>query len=535
MQHVLRHFGLKGTEKGNRQVNCPFHDDSSASASINFKKGVLHCFTCKKGWRIDEVDRHLAAGQETHQEEPAVAEHADVAHYAGLTDEELGTLAEDYLKQRGVLEAAEAAPLEVNVGTDRDDKHFGYLVFRFPGGKMVARDLLDRGKDRRYLNSKGDKGLAWVTEAGEKQEPVWLTEGIFDALSLATVGVERVAAVLGSELSDAQAYDLRHRTVFLAFDADAAGFRGAKEAAKLLSEFEATPIILEFPRDLGKDFNELLVRDRKELARWVQQQRMEFGRSDKDYLLRMYEETESLQIVSTGIEGYDALLGGGYRSGLHAIGAEPGVGKTAWALNVAIRAVEEQGKRVLVVPYEISKRQNWARIASYYDKAPWEQIELDPRTVSPATKRKVLQLGEHLRIMPGWKVEKIQHAAKDFDVIIVDYLQRMPGPFGANESRFNVNYNVDRLSDLARDFDKVVIAISSLPRSDYGRITKKSFKESGNIEYVSQTLTGFQPSGNGAITATVVKNTRGREGTFFMQTDLGHIKFSYSKPPGAKR
>lgn len=532
MEHVLRHFGLTGREKRDRQVNCPFHDDSNASASINLKKGLLHCFTCKRGWKLDEVDRHLA-GREEPKEEPM--DEVEVTGIEGVTAEDLSDLASQYLRDRGILEAAERAPLEVTVGTEPAENTFGYLLFVLPNGKYVGRNLLESTKERpRYRNSAGNKALAWVTER-KAHQPVWLTEGLFDALSLAQVGVENVAAVLGSELSDEQCYELRGETVFIAFDADAAGFIGAKEAAKKLLEFEVTPIVVELAAGRGKDFNELLVKDPKLLSAWVEKQKREFGRTDSDYLLRQFENTESLQIISTGIQGYDEILGGGFRSGLNTLGAEPGAGKTAFVLAVARRAVEEHGKRVLVVTYEISKRQNWARLASMKDPLEWEKIERDWSKLKRSTKDDLLELGQSLRVAVALPVAKIQHAAKDFDVVIVDYVQRMPGPYGANDSRHNVDHNIERLSDLARDHNKIVIAVSSMPRSDYGgRITKKSFKESGGIEYMSQTLTGFQLQAKGAVMGVVVKNTRGKEGTFWMQTDLGHCKFSWSKPPGGK-
>lgn len=528
MERVKKHFGLTGKERGNRQVPCPFHNDSNASASLNWKKGVLHCFTCNKGWPLTRVEEHLTA-----QEEPQ--EVFTPTEPLAISEEELLTIGGQLLEDRGVADAVEAAPFhEVSVDTNPESPLWGYLVFDLGDGREVARYLLESDKAHpRYRNSSGHKGLTWVT-ADDGASPVWLTEGIFDALSLAAVGVAPVAAVLGSSMSDAQRYELRGRTAYLAFDNDVAGFRGAKEEEKALLEFGATPIILP-PPEQAKDLNELLVADRDALEAWVVRQRSEFGKTDAAFLERSFQDPEDVLVVPTGLGGYDELLGGGYKAGVHTLGAEPGIGKTSFALRFG-KLAAESGLRVLYITYEISKRQCWARLLSAYDELPWNHLEMVLHEASPAAQKRAMALSQRLRVAAGWNVNKIKHAAPDYDVIIVDYLQRMPGPFGENENKANIDYNVSRLSDLARDSNKVILVVSSLPRSDYGsKMTKKSFKESGGIEYMSQSLTGLIAQRGGTILGTVVKNTRGREGTFWLKSDLGHIHFEWAKPPGEKQ
>ncbi|MCH2095199.1 MAG: CHC2 zinc finger domain-containing protein [Rhodobacteraceae bacterium] len=47
-QTVLDHYDLKPEKPGTKQVkiNCPFHDDSTPSLSINLEKGIYNCFGC---------------------------------------------------------------------------------------------------------------------------------------------------------------------------------------------------------------------------------------------------------------------------------------------------------------------------------------------------------------------------------------------------------------------------------------------------------------------------------------------------------
>jgi hypothetical protein len=83
----------------------------------------------------------------------------------------------------------------------------------------------------------------------------------------------------------------------------------------------------------------------------------------------------------------------------------------------------------------------------------------------------------------------------------------------------------------------VVIAVSSMNRAAYGtsQVDRKDFKESGSIEFVSQSLTGLRrESGSSTIYGVVVKNTRGHEGDFFMEADLAHQRFVDADAPWEK-
>ena len=378
--------------------------------------------------------------------------------------------------------------------------------------------------------------LVWVGEQSE-DDAVWLVEGIFDALALHAIHPSAsVAAALGASLSDKQAYELRDKTVFILYDNDQAGYKEGKPSKEKLEEYNANAIILTMPEELGKDLNEALVNDREELELWVAKIRGEYTRKDDVYVNRLFRGNwGNINFTPTGVESWDNILSGGFYPGVHTVGAEPGIGKTSWVIHFAFNAAE-QGKRVLIVSNEVPKRQYWARGASRYDPHAWAELERDPELVGEDVIRRLEHYGTHLKVAINWSLEQIRYVAKHYDIIVVDYLQRMTTKYRGDKAKANVDHNISTLSDMGRDLEIPIVAISSLPRDSYGAggFSKRSFKESGNIEYVSQTLTGFtRIPQTDKIMGHVVKNTRGSETDFVFTMDLAHQRVTKSRQAAA--
>jgi DnaB helicase-like protein/Toprim domain-containing protein/CHC2-type zinc finger protein len=530
---TLKHFGLSGKERVDRLVPCPFHDDSNASASISVKKSLLHCFTCKKGWHFSQVEEHLGgAPVEAPPPEPEPVPNEPAPDVAA---DDIVALAERHLvEDRGLPADPDLLGVDMFVDTETDSKFYGYLMFQ-RGRQLVGRNLLNVTDSRpRYMNTAGSKDLFFIGD-DSKGRAAWLVEGIFDALAVHQAGIGPVAALLGCEISENQAYLLRNRTVFILLDADQAGWKGARDIAKELKEYGANGIIVELPEDMGKDPGEAYKRDPEGFSRWLTAKASEYSANDTGYVARLFDgEEPPLLCLPSGIQTWDANLGGGFKDGAHVIGAEPGVGKTSFVLRRAYEWALTEKKRILYVTYEISKRQTWARLASCASTRTWSEIEMSPGIVADDTFYKMQELAELVRVGVGWDVNKIQYAAEHYDVIVIDYLQRMPGPFGGDATRQNIDHNVMRLSDLARDRGRVILVISTLPRAAYnGQFSMSSFKESGGIEYVCQSATGLLLGGPNLAIGKIVKNTRGSVGNFWMRTDLGHLRFEEAQPGNA--
>ena len=537
MELVLKTLNLKGTEKGNIQVNCPLHNDGNPSASINFEKGMFQCFSNCKGMMINELERRLQA-RVGEGEEPAAQSANPLPTPAVPVEErpseEIIATAMSHLEARGLdIDALIAGDYGCEVTVQADDPlHplYGYIVFDQGDDKFVGRNILDDVRPR-YRNSLG-KRVQMVLGDDDGASPIWLVEGIFDALALRHLGIEPVLPILGSDLDEAGAYSFRGRSVFLLLDADYKGWKSTSEISEVLETVGANPLVLEMDPVLGSDPAEALATNGDGFEQWVKQQLARYAPNDEAYIHRLVTKSEPITMISTGIPTWDRLLGGGFKPGVHVIGAEPKAGKSSLVLALTTEAVENQGKTGLYLTYEIPKRQSWVRVASTHDPTPWNELEVDPQLMTEDTVEWLTKMARSMRIESGWTVQQIKHAIKDFDIVIVDDLQRMPAPYKREMLRHSIGENISGLSDLARDQGKVIIVVSSLPRAEYGRITPSSFKESGDIEYVVQSATGLiNYQAQGKLLGNVVLNTRGETGTFWLDRDLGHLKFTEGTDP----
>lgn len=541
---ILDWYELSGEETGNLQVRCVFHDDANPSMSLNLERGAFQCFSCKESGNLARLAERISEASSDEELAPSTHEVAVATLPPVISPEEGAKIqaaeaaeyptAEEYLRDRGITDFA---GLACEVGPRPDTGAAGYLLMGEDNGPpLVGRNLghvtVDGGPRPRYWTNPAHKGPIWIRRPDSPEAPVWMTESLIDGMTLAqALPGEAVAASPGSTVGRERLFPLKDRTVFFVFDPDLAGWDGAKKAKAEIEAFGGNALVLELPLSFG-DLNDAWVNRRDELVQWLDKAKGQFNTHDEDYVERLFSSSTPLFTVPTGIPTWDKLLGGGFASGAHVIGAEPKVGKTSIAVQFADRAVE-RGLRVLLVTYEVVKSQYYARQASRHCDLAWNVIERHPQSVPRDVVEKIKKKARLLRIGSGWEVAHIKYVAKDFDVVIVDYLQRMPAHFdGPQDSPQNLSWNISQLSDLGRDGGKIVLVISSLSRAAYGGgreggdISLKDFKGSGNIEYVAQSATGLRRSeGSDRVYAKVVANTRGMTGRWYMQADLAHQRF----------
>jgi len=203
--------------------------------------------------------------------------------------------------------------------------------------------------------------------------------------------------------------------------------------------------------------------------------------------------------LPTGISRLDKLLGG-LQPGLHLLAAEPGQGKTTFALQVASH-VARVGYPVLFVSFEESLPRLTLKVIcaqagletkkfadGYGDPTELERaagaygpklaalyfVEGVARLTVSQTKAKALQ------VMSRQKVDKC--------LVVVDYLQRWAaGKREFSEFRHVVSGLVSELRELALRLDSPILVISSQNRPGQGSASLVSLKESGDLEYSADT------------------------------------------------
>ncbi|MBR1830226.1 MAG: DnaB-like helicase C-terminal domain-containing protein, partial [Atopobiaceae bacterium] len=219
----------------------------------------------------------------------------------------------------------------------------------------------------------------------------------------------------------------------------------------------------------------------------------------------LYEELAEQAInpssmgVMTGFNGIDARLQGLRPGQMIVIGARPGVGKTSFALNLAINAAA-QGASVAFFSLEMSKTEIAQRLLSAQARIPLSAIRgahiQDNQW--PALLEATNDLSR-LDIMiddtPGTTVTEVRAKArrmlrgKEKGVVILDYLQLVSPPSNQrrSDSRATEVSEMSRgIKIMAKDLGVPVISLSQLSRQVESRTGKRpqlsDLRESGSIE-----------------------------------------------------
>jgi len=219
----------------------------------------------------------------------------------------------------------------------------------------------------------------------------------------------------------------------------------------------------------------------------------------------LYEELAEQAInpgamgVMTGFNGIDARLQGLRPGQMIVIGARPGVGKTSFALNLAINAAAK-GASVAFFSLEMSKTEIAQRLLSAQARIPLSAIR-GARIQDnqwPALLEATNDLSR-LDIMiddtPGTTVTEVRAKArrmlrgKEKGVVILDYLQLVSPPSNQrrSDSRATEVSEMSRgIKIMAKDLGVPVISLSQLSRQVESRTGKRpqlsDLRESGSIE-----------------------------------------------------
>ncbi len=211
-------------------------------------------------------------------------------------------------------------------------------------------------------------------------------------------------------------------------------------------------------------------------------------------LAKKFEEAikarQNQRVVCYGIESLDGLTLGLHRTELTTIGARPAVGKSAFALQIALSVVE-QGQKVLYFPLEMSTEQTLERIAAMNGYTDMASL----RTGRGLNKEKfnqvlgqisALELSGRFKIYEGENdLNHITAAVKREKpfLIVVDQLTQLRCNRRFNSKREQFSYMTTELKRLAMKEKIAVILLAQINRTgDDTSPTMAQLKESGSIE-----------------------------------------------------
>lgn len=228
--------------------------------------------------------------------------------------------------------------------------------------------------------------------------------------------------------------------------------------------------------------------------------------------------------LETPLPTLNSFLEGGFSPGeLVYLGARPGVGKSALALQFAKHAAE-RGSSVLIVNAEMKNRMSAQRLLAQESRIGAGTIKRG--TFSTDQWRTFDGAVQTLSRLPLWFVDDaytleqigaIVAQATSLGLIVVDYLQLLKATPGIRERRHQVEDLSKGLQRLAHTYDVPVLALSSLARPmNGGRPSLASLRESGELEHDADTvllLHREDQDTTGSTELIIAKARSGRLGT----------------------
>lgn len=242
-------------------------------------------------------------------------------------------------------------------------------------------------------------------------------------------------------------------------------------------------------------------------------------------LARALEEIQNPRHgVATPFPTLDKLITGGFGPGeLIYLGARPGVGKTAMALEMA-RSAAKDGQSVLIVSREMLAAALARRMLSQEGQLSASDLKLGLLDLPVAC-----GVAAKLSGLPIWITDSARSLAEvrqalesvvgGVGLLIVDYLQLVTAPKEIRERRLQVEHVSQGLKSLAMGCQVPVVCLSSLARPPSGtnpEPTLASLRESGELEHDADIVIFLHRKDDSQIVCIVAKNRDGATGVMHL-------------------
>ena len=251
--------------------------------------------------------------------------------------------------------------------------------------------------------------------------------------------------------------------------------------------------------------NDLVESAEKELFAVTKARKSGEFRTSRDVLKTAINQLETLAKnnsdvtgIATGFYDFDKLTSGLHPNELIIIAARPAMGKTAFALNLAVNAAISSNKSVAIFNLEMGAEQLMFRMLSAASSVEGNKLKTgklsheDWKKINEATS----ELGDapiFIEDTPGITIGEIRAKCRrlqstgNLGLIVIDYLQLISGGPGYGNNRQQEVSDISRsLKTMAMELGVPVIALAQLSRNVEGRENKRpimsDLRESGSIE-----------------------------------------------------
>ncbi len=253
--------------------------------------------------------------------------------------------------------------------------------------------------------------------------------------------------------------------------------------------------------------------------------------------------------LSSGYKELDKKLLGMQAGQMIIIAARPGMGKTAFALNIAVNSVKQSGLPAMIYSYEMLAPELSGRILS--SEAHIDSRKIRTNDYTPSDLQNIGQAIQDLSTYPIFindssatnildiksQARKVK-ADQGLGIIIIDYLQLMQ-PHTKKMSREQEIADISRgIKELAKELQCPIIAMSQLNRSAVSRTDRRpqlqDLRESGSIEQDADVVMLIHREEyydentpeKGVAEIIVAKNRAGEPGTIKLAWIAAQTKFA---------
>ena len=259
-----------------------------------------------------------------------------------------------------------------------------------------------------------------------------------------------------------------------------------------------------------------------------------------DRLNELAQSDSLIPGLSTGLRDLDAKINGLNKSDLLLVAARPAMGKSAFALNIAVNVAKKYNKTVAVFNLEMSREQLAMRLLASESFIDMQKLATGKLTddewgklcmASAALSQTDIRIDDN----PSVTVADINAKCRRLDnlgLVVIDYLQLMQGSgYGKNsDNRVTVVGEISRsLKIMAKELNIPVICLSQLSRAVESRTDKRpilsDLRESGAIEQDADSVMFLyrdeyyheNTEDKGLAECIVAKNRHGETGTVKLQ------------------
>lgn len=279
-----------------------------------------------------------------------------------------------------------------------------------------------------------------------------------------------------------------------------------KSRAHLRRLIETAELIAEDGFDTASDLDEVMDKAEREILNVTRSRRATDFKSSRDVVSNVMQELMKLRSmeghitgVKTGYTDLDRVTNGFQRGDLIILAARPAMGKTAFALNLALNASFYNSGAIAIFSLEMPAEALMKRILSV--KSAVESSKLRSGNIRDDEFNKLNEAANELmatklfvddssnvKISEVFSKCRKLRSEHGLDLVVIDYLQLISGSGrSSGDNRQQEISEISRsLKGLAREMECPVIALSQLSRSVETRPDKhpmlSDLRESGAIE-----------------------------------------------------